>query len=423
MTARAPLLAALLAACGGPAPADAGPPGMDAGIDAAMDVDAGTDAGVDAGSDAGPIDAAVWVGPGCDPTVGIECDGDWTDRCDPACAPTDCCSPQNGAFTCMRRTAEGACPTADIWLDASRIDGSYDFTWRDFGAGACTLVEGCVGREGRRRLLTFATWTPNTGTADLYLGNPAEMTSLFTYSACHDHFHFDSYARYELRNAVTGEVVAPGHKQSFCLMDSYSYPDADIRGLVYSCEDQGIQRGFQDAYFDYLDCQWVDVTDVPPGDYVLRVELNYEHRLLESDYDNNVAEVPIVVRPDDVTLACPPRIRQGIQRNCGLRNEGHFACAPGTPLVVGCSSICGVGACTGDPFVRVCDGADDPGCDASLALAADDNSYCDMELCGLGGDCCPRAELVCPPSGDIVVFSGSYVPTATSTCDVVVQPR
>lgn len=420
MRTLAPLgLALALAACGEPPALDAGATGMDAGLDAGHD--AGLDAGADGGHDGGAPDATAWVGPGCDPVVGIECDGDWAGRCDPGCAPTECCSPQRGAFACVPRTAEGACPAADIWFDASRVRESYDFAWRDFDAASCAIEEACVGREGRRRLLTFATWTPNTGEADLYLGDPAEMVSLFTFSACHDHYHFDSYARFELRDA-TGATVAPGHKQATCLLDTYSYPDNDIRDLVYTCENQGIQRGFQDVYFEYLDCQWIDVTDVPPGDYVLHVELNYEHRLLEQDYDNNVVDVPITVRPDDVTLACPASIRAGTRRNCGLRREGRYACTPGTLLHVGCSALCGIGECTGDPFVRVCDGVDDPGCDSGLALAYDDNSYCDMELCSLGGDCCPRAEVTCPPSGEIVVFSGAYLPGAPYTCDVAVQP-
>ncbi|MCB9595512.1 MAG: hypothetical protein H6719_22520 [Sandaracinaceae bacterium] len=426
---RAPLALALglvVVGCGEPAPLDAGADagGMDAAaIDAGAEdaglVDAGLD---DAGLvDAGPQDASVWVGPGCDPVHGIECDGDWTGRCDPACAATECCSPQYGEFTCVARDADGACPAADIWFDASRITGRYDFGWREFESADCAIAESCVDGTGWRRLLRFATWTPNTGTADLYLGNPAEMPELFTFSPCHDHFHFDTYARFELRD-LDGAVVAPGHKQATCLLDTVTYPDADIRGALYTCDNQGIQRGWQDVYYETLDCQWVDVTDVPPGDYVLHVEINYEGMLLESDYTNNVADVPITVRPDDVTSPCPPSIRNGSNRNCGLRREGTFTCTPGARIEVGCSALCGLGECTGDAFLRVCDPARDPGCDTAFALASNDNSYCDMELCGLGGDCCPRAELDCPASGEIVVFTGSYYPTSPHTCDLAVSP-
>jgi hypothetical protein len=50
-----------------------------------------------------------------------------------------------------------------------------------------------------------------------------------------------------------------------------------------------------------LPCQWIDVTDVPPGDYVLRATLNQPRPesalpvLVERDYDNNVVEVPVTI--------------------------------------------------------------------------------------------------------------------------------
>ena len=35
------------------------------------------------------------------------------------------------------------------------------------------------------------------------------------------------------------------------------------------------------------------MTGVPEGDYVLRVSLNYDHVIAESDYTNNVTEIPV----------------------------------------------------------------------------------------------------------------------------------
>jgi len=428
---RAPLhlaAALLLAACGDPVatPTDAGA-GMDAGAeDAGTDAgpgDAGADSGTDAGTDAGREDAGPppWVGPGCDPERGVECDGDWTGRCDPACEASECCSPQNGAFVCAPRGEDGSCPAADLWVDPEPIDGRYRLSWRYFAPDACVIEEACVGAPGWRRLLRFATWTPNTGDADLYMGPPEDTPDLFEYSACHAHHHFVSYARYELRD-LDGAIAARGHKQSFCLVDSYRYPEGDARDLHYTCDDQGIQRGYQDVYADSLDCNWVDVTDVAPGDYTLVIELNYDGVLLERDYDNNRIEVPVTIRPSDVTLECPPSILRGLDRNCGLEREGAFACTPGERIEVACSAICGAGSCTGDPILRVCEAGDDPDCDTGFALASNDNSYCDMELCPLGGDCCPRVELDCPASGEIVVFSGPYDPRSTATCDLVVRP-
>jgi hypothetical protein len=48
-----------------------------------------------------------------------------------------------------------------------------------------------------------------------------------------------------------------------------------------------------------LDCQWIDVTGVPPGNYLLRVTINGgpngSHIFAESDYTDNIATVPVTI--------------------------------------------------------------------------------------------------------------------------------
>ena len=44
--------------------------------------------------------------------------------------------------------------------------------------------------------------------------------------------------------------------------------------LWVTCSDQGIQAGWADVYGAHLDCQWIDVTDVPAGIYTLEIEVN-----------------------------------------------------------------------------------------------------------------------------------------------------
>lgn len=34
---------------------------------------------------------------------------------------------------------------------------------------------------------------------------------------------------------------------------------------------QGLSPGCHDIYAANIDCQWIDITDVPPGNYVLKV--------------------------------------------------------------------------------------------------------------------------------------------------------
>lgn len=387
----------LLSACGDDGAPDAG---SDGGADAS-----GLDAGRDAGArDAGPPDADPWAHPGCNPEIGVECDGDWAGRCAPACSRAECCSPVGGEFVCVERADDGACPAADIWVDETRIgEGDYFVQWQFFEDDDCAIVEGCVDGPGWRRLLRFATWTPNTGTADLYLGPPEDTVDHFVYSECHDHYHFESYAAYELRDEG-GAVVATGHKQAFCLLDFYRYPGTEERGLVYDCDDQGIQRDYQDVYGTDLDCQWVDVTDVAPGDYRLFIELNSEHVLLESDYDNNTAEVPVAIPEDvdvDVTAACAEPL-SGDARDCGWVRDSERACTPGATVTLACSGACGLGSCRGDTVLRVCGRDGDPTCSNRRVLGRNDDSGCADD------DVCSQVRFACPDDGAYVIFVGGY---------------
>jgi hypothetical protein len=183
----------------------------------------------------------------------------------------------------------------DIYVDEQRLISSAYVETRFFAEGDCEIVEGCVLDSGLRRLLRFDTTTPNIGDGHLHLGDPDDNLDTFQWSDCHGHYHLDSYARYELIDEA-GDVAAPGHKQAFCLMDFEPWlPTVTWNDARYHCGFQGISRGFADTYDAYLDCQFVDITDVPSGDYRLKVEVNFEHLLGELDYSNNVTEVPVTI--------------------------------------------------------------------------------------------------------------------------------
>jgi hypothetical protein len=391
---------------------------MDAGPPDAGPPDAGP-------ADTGPtVDGAVATS--CNPTTGIQCDGDWEGRCAPACAAGECCSPIGGRFQCSARDSSGACPAPDLWVDGSRIEGDYDVVYRNFPDTDCAIAEGCVDGSGWRRLLSFGTWTPNTGTADLFLGSPSMEPTHFEYSECHGHHHFNSYARYFLRSAADGSVAAQGHKQAFCLLDFYQYPGTDGRGSVYTCGYQGIQMGWQDVYGRGLDCQWVDVTGVPAGDYELQIDVNFDGVVYEQNYTNNTVTVPVTIPPEedpvDVTLPCPGGTPDGTSRNCGFTRAGSYTCTPGGMVTVACSATCGLGDCSGDPFMRVCDTTADPTCMGRLAIGQNDDSGCGSGTCGRGGDCCSQASFTCPASGGYVVFYAPYRIAGAATCNVASSP-
>ena len=178
----------------------------------------------------------------------------------------------------------------DLTIDAERLQSSVVVRTKVFKAGDCAVSEGCVGGTGKRKLLRFDVATPNIGTADLFLGSPVN-NPLFEYSSCHRHYHFNDYANYELLNA-NGTNILTGRKQAFCLEDFARF-DPNAGPAKYTCSYQGISVGWQDIYGSYLDCQWLDITGIAPGNYMLRVTINPAGILTESSYDNNEATVPV----------------------------------------------------------------------------------------------------------------------------------
>jgi hypothetical protein len=171
---------------------------------------------------------------------------------------------------------------------------SVDLRSRNFRPGDCAVVEGCVGGTGKRRLLRFDVVTPNIGAADVVLGPPQSRPDLFEYSPCHGHYHLHGYAEYALL-AADGTTVVRGRKQAFCLLDSMKYDPAAGPSNGYTCGNQGITAGWADVYSKYLDCQWIDVTQVRPGTYQLRVQVNAAGVLTEADYANNTATIPVAI--------------------------------------------------------------------------------------------------------------------------------
>jgi hypothetical protein len=139
---------------------------------------------------------------------------------------------------------------------------------------------------------------------------------LFTFHPSHNHVHMDSWAQYRLR-AVTegngvGDVVAEGEKTSFCLLDSVIYdaklPNAAEEAVFTSCEFgvQGISVGWQDVYNRFLPDQWIDVTDVPNGQYWLESTVDPLDNILEKDETNNVARILVTVDKGDIPIPGRP---------------------------------------------------------------------------------------------------------------------
>jgi len=188
----------------------------------------------------------------------------------------------------------------DLTIDPKRLISQMEIVDRLFDATSCELVEGSVGGAGYRRLLRFDTVIINAGDGDLVVGSPTDPNnpyhSVFVYSPCHNHYHIRDFSNYQLLN-MDRTVAAQGHKQAFCLEDSFKYAN-DNRSNGYTCASQGITSGWGDWYFKQLSGQWIDITGVPEGDYIVHVEINAARTFPEgANRYSNVIETTIHV-PD-----------------------------------------------------------------------------------------------------------------------------
>ncbi|GEM_PF-2201550 len=164
-------------------------------------------------------------------------------------------------------------------------------TEQTFPPGYCAIVDGCIV-AGTRRLIRFTTEARNVGSADLAVGDPTN-NPLFYFNPCRSRFHFAGFAQHELLNG-SGSLVAGGNKVSFCITESTAW-DAGAPTRRYNCSFQGIQPGWADIYGPTLDCQWVDITGVAGGTYTLRVTVNPDQLLPESNFNNNTASVSVFI--------------------------------------------------------------------------------------------------------------------------------
>lgn len=216
-------------------------------------------------------------------------------------------STDSGETDSSDETGGSGHPNINMDLVIDRIAISIVTQTLEFPPDSCPVVEGCLDDAGVRRVLRFDTATPNVGTGDLVVGRPEDNPEDFEFGACHEHYHFRDFAEYKLLT-TEGETVRDGHKQAFALVD-YEALSLESPPAKFPLPDgtQGITRGWSDVYDAYLDCQWVDITDVEFGDYMLQIDVNPMMVFEESSYEDNTILIPVTIdETDDLPAPLPP---------------------------------------------------------------------------------------------------------------------
>ncbi|KAF7490458.1 Lysyl oxidase -like protein 2 [Sarcoptes scabiei] len=194
---------------------------------------------------------------------------------------------------------------ADLTPDASIVQQSAFIEERSIMFLQCALEENCLSDSAykidrndpswifeTRKLLRFTASIKNIGNADFL---PNQSKNKWIWHSCHQHYHsMEVFAHFEIIDLSTNSSIVEGHKASFCLEDNECDQDDEVLDRSrYACADfgdQGISVGCVDIYKYDLDCQWIDITDLHAGSYILKITINPEQKIPEKTFRNNAVK-------------------------------------------------------------------------------------------------------------------------------------
>ena len=157
--------------------------------------------------------------------------------------------------------------------------------------------------------------TPETSTVsqciswrstEAHLCRETELAGGYVWHEAHGHFHYEDFARYQLRRLLSdgrpdysdAGLLRLGDKVSFCFVDSEKVGDDGSPTPFYGlCAPavQGISPGWTDIYTAAMEGQNFDIAGLADGSYALIVDMDYENTLRETHDDDNYVEVAIEI--------------------------------------------------------------------------------------------------------------------------------
>jgi hypothetical protein len=146
---------------------------------------------------------------------------------------------------------------------------------------------------------------------------PVPKTETYMYWAGdgHNHFHIADLEDGTLTRVSSGRQVGSLAKHGFHLVDSAAFdtsipgaPSSAIYGVCggHSCDDNalrvymGISAGWLDQYYYTTVGQYIDITGLPNGKYVLRDVVDPQHWFTETNTTNNWASATLRIGDNGV---------------------------------------------------------------------------------------------------------------------------
>jgi len=256
-----------------------------------------------------------------------------------------CMDPNSCNYNPFANAEDGTCVYEDCFPDlAIGIEEYRNSVFLDtiYVDDDCLLEESCVNGLGKRHIIRFTTAIFNVGNTDYVVGRLEEDVIGFSNDNCHEHWHRLGYAEYLLYGGA-GKPEPLGFKNGFCVLD-ISCGDSE-KNPKYSCDFMGITAGCFDVYDTSVECQWLDVTDVPDGDYTMVARINWNQLpdlrgKREKTFENNWAQICINLDRSNGTLVMKVFDECPEYRDC-------MGVAFG-PAVEDCNGVCGGQAHYGD---------------------------------------------------------------------------
>jgi hypothetical protein len=218
------------------------------------------------------------------------------------------------------------------------------------------------------------------------VGDPSRNYLYYEPSPSHVHWHLQGFERFQLRR-LDGTPLVQDRKNGVCLGDRYVARDASRlkravkdsdtplgrlhhelafntgnRPSAYNCQHgrsaasnirelrEGISVGQGDDYTYGIDFQWLDITRVPSGQYLVVNEANSRRALTEKRYDNNAASILVSIQwPDGATdppdhITRPPEVKLLAScpdsATCSAPATARAAASPRARIASGRTFVC-----------------------------------------------------------------------------------